>query len=93
MWRLANGRATEGVGTRTITPAGGLIAKLIWKGALPNEVRHKVQWALPDTRPDTRGTMDSFEDDQTGNVDAEIQTDLWGGQENHADDEQKEAID
>ena len=81
IWRLANGRATEGVGMGTITPARGLIATSIWKGTLPTEVRHKVHWALPDAETDTRGTMDMSEDDQMENGDTGIHTDLWGGQD------------
>ena len=49
-WRIANGRALEAVGSRSIKAAWGMIATAIWKGCLPNEMQHKVHWELPNGR-------------------------------------------
>ena len=81
MWRLADGRETEEVGTRTLTPARELIATAIWRGTLPAEVRHRVHWVLSDAQTYTSGTTHTLEDDQIGNADTEIHTEPWEGQE------------
>ena len=42
MWRIANGEAPKVVGHGSTDAARGMIATLLWKGSIPDEIQHRV---------------------------------------------------
>ena len=58
MWRFANGRTVEAVGSRSVEAAQGMIATGTWKGCLPNDTQRKVHWELPDGQTVAGCTLD-----------------------------------